>query len=283
MIRKKQKKSLVYLFMFLIVAVVVYNMSFANEIKVYMSDNNEEAGESEYAVDLYVDTGDIKVGGFQLKLSYPECLEMKEVIDGDVGQTDMNKYAKKITGQKGENSEGKSGKVKLCTVVFKVIERSSDNKYNVKIDYTDKYSKVVGVDGKRIDVDDGTNNDGNEGNNGANNNGGDNNNGGTDNGNTNNGGTDNNDIANGGNSNNSKNVSEGNSGNTKENSKQGSNDDVSIVDNSGDYKDANKKNGKLPQAGSNSVILLVDIALIAITVAIGIKLFRTSKKNKDDK
>lgn len=245
MIRKKQRKSIVYVFIVLVIAVIVYNMSFANEIKVFFNVNQEDAGENEYAVDLYVDTGDKKVGGFQIKLNYPECLEMSEVIDGDVGQTNMNKYAKNVTGQKNENSEGKSGRVKLCTIVFKVIERSSDNKYNVKVDYSDKYSKIIGVDGKRIDVDDGTNN-------GENNNGKDNN---AENGNANSG------------------ANNGNSNDENASNQDGDNEEVSIVDNSGEYKDA-----KLPKAGASSLVIIVDAALIVVTAIFGIRLLRYKKK-----
>lgn len=245
MIQKKQKKSLVYAFIIMVIAVVVYNMSFAKEIKVYFEDNQEDAGENTYAVDLYVDTGDEKVGGFQLKLSYPECLEMAEVIDGDVGQTNMNKYAKNVTGQKSETSEGKSGKVKLCTVVFRVIESSSDGKYDVKVNYSDNYSRIIGVDGKRIDVDEEQNNGG------SNNNGENNNNGQNNNGETNNSG----------------------------NNNQEGGEEVSVADNNGEYKENMSKDGKLPNAGASSAVIIVDIALIVVTAVLGIKLLKYNKKD----
>lgn len=144
------------LFIMFILMIIIYNISLANDVRLYFeneqngSEEHEILNEDEYSVDIYAETTQKVIGGFQFQLLYSENIELIDVISWDIGEVNINVYSGKVVGYKNENSQSTVGKVRLCTLIFKIVEESEDSSYDVKIDFNSGYSKVKDINGDEI-------------------------------------------------------------------------------------------------------------------------------------
>ncbi len=135
-----------------ILVVIIYNISVAAYVKIYFNNEQVISEENLYCVDIYAETTDKIIGGFQLKLWYSNNLKLINdyTEPWDIGNVTINEFDKKIVGYKNENVKSSPGKIKLCTLVFEIIEKSIDNNYDVKIDFNNNYSRIIDINGEKI-------------------------------------------------------------------------------------------------------------------------------------
>ena len=269
------------LFIIFILIIIIYNISLANDVKVYFenerngSKEDEILNEDEYCVDIYAETTEKVIGGFQFQLLYPDNIELIDVVSWEVGKVDMNPYNGKVIGYKDENSQSTAGKVRLCTLIFKVLEESENGSYDVRIDFNNNYSKVKDIKGDTIDLESDKENGSTSGGNTGNATDGSTSGGNT--GNGTNGSTSGGNAGNGTNGNTSEEDISGIENGNSINKNIQKNDSINLIEGSGIYRDENGENS-IPKTGEGSNVIIINMMLITITIVLGIILIRYKVK-----
>lgn len=132
----------------LTIAAFIYNNSMASGAKLYISnpqrgsEQHETLCEDEYSVDVYIDANNVGIGGFQIWVQYEKCLRISYAVTGDVdGNIKINDDKGRII-MYSNSGEKYNGKIKLCTIIFEILDDSTKENYDVHVYVNDGYTKV---------------------------------------------------------------------------------------------------------------------------------------------